>query len=115
MQRLGLARNLVQLIRDGTLLQRIEEAYADLARLNAVLDAWEAAHPEQARLVPWHEGREAWKAQGRPRPEWYEVLVWFGERAWGAPITTHSVERDLLVSHVKPYRRRLKRKRSDNG
>jgi hypothetical protein len=65
MTALGLPQNLVKLIREGGLNDAIDAAYAELDRLNTLLDAWEAANPAAARLAPWFEGREAGSFVGR--------------------------------------------------
>jgi len=101
LHRMGLPRRLLQLIREGVLNQKIEEAYKHLDALNERMDAWEAANPSLAAQTPWHEGREAWKAQGRPRPPWYEALRWHEETARVA-LSPHEVTHDLLCSSWKP-------------
>lgn len=93
-------QNLVDLIRQGRLLETIDKAYAQLDELNARLDAWEARNPEAARIVPWREAREAWKAAGRPLPPWYEVLRWCGEQTL-TPLLAHEVDKDLLNSNMR--------------
>jgi len=89
LQRLGLPPTLVTLLREGRLREAVDEAYAEQDRLNALLDDWEAANPLLATQVPWYETRKAWKAAGRPRPEWYEVLA-----------RHHSTVKPLLVAHI---------------
>jgi hypothetical protein len=79
LHRMGLPRHLVRYVRDGTLEAKLAEAYSALDALNERLNAWEAANPALAVKTPWHQGREAWKAQGRPRPPWYEALYWHEE------------------------------------
>lgn len=105
---------LVDLIREGRLLEEIDAAYAELARLNERLDAWEASHPEAARVVPWYEGREAWKAAGRPRPPWYEALRWHGERGKYAPIGFREVDQDLLNANMKRAPGRAAKKKQND-
>jgi hypothetical protein len=75
MESMGLPKNLVRLIATGRLHAEIERAYKVLDELNAAQDAFEAEYPELAAAVPWFSAREVWKAQGRPRPEWYEALL----------------------------------------
>lgn len=77
LRRLGLPGNLVSLIRKGRLVREVDKAYARYDSLCARMDAFEAEYGDVARRLPWHEAREAWKAAGRPRPEWYEVLALF--------------------------------------
>lgn len=98
---MGLPRNLIQLIRDGQLEAKLEEAYRELDRLNDLLDAWEAANPSLAAQTPWYEGREAWKSSGRPRPPWYEALYWHEETV-RVPVTRRTIATDLLCSSWKP-------------
>jgi hypothetical protein len=74
LHRLYLPRNLLTLIREGTLLDEIERAYAEYDELNRRTDAWERQHPERAAAVDWAPTRQAWKDAGRPRPPWYELL-----------------------------------------
>ena len=57
---LGLPARLVENIRDGTLLAKIDLAYQEYDRWVALLDTWEAENPAAARLTPWAAGREAW-------------------------------------------------------
>jgi len=104
LHRLGLPRNLIQLIRDGQLETKLEEAYRELDRLNALLDAWEAANPSLAAQTPWYEGREAWKASGRPRPPWYEALYWHEEKI-RVPLGPHAITHNLLCSSWEPEHR----------
>lgn len=71
---MGLPRYLIRYVRAGELETRLQDAYRELDALNERLGAWEAANPALAVKTPWYEGREAWKAQGRPRAPWYEAL-----------------------------------------
>lgn len=74
MRALGLPDDLIELIRSGRLKGEIERAYARLDQLNERLDAFEREMPEKVARMPWYEAREKWKAEGRPRPHWTEVL-----------------------------------------
>lgn len=106
LDRLGLPMNLVKLIRAGTLEKTIQEEYARLDRLNALLDEWERQNPTQYRMAPWYQGREEWKAAGRPRPEWWEVLK--AAEAKKALITTHQIENQILGTANTDHWNRVK-------
>jgi hypothetical protein len=93
---LHLPIELITLVREGRLHTEVAAAYAALDALNARLDAWEASNPRAAALTPWHQGREAWKAAGRPRPPWYEALRWHGEQRYRVPLNKKSIAQDLL-------------------
>jgi hypothetical protein len=105
MRKLNLPRDLVKFIKQGTLEIEIAKGYADIERLNAVLDAWEVLNPELALAMPWAESRLAWKIAGRPKAEWYEVLM-----------LTHGVllleageiHSNLLNTNTKLYRAKKK-------
>lgn len=104
---------LVDLIRTGRLHEAIDKAYAQLDDLNERLDAWEARNPEAARVVPWYEAREAWKAAGRPRPPWYEALRWYGGQRF-TPLLAHEVDKDLLNSNMRtPAGKRAMKKQNE--
>lgn len=74
LERLGLPRDLLTLIENGTLEREVLRAYERIDAVNARLDAWEAQNPDAATELPWFKSREAWKASGRPRVEWYAAL-----------------------------------------
>ena len=99
---------LTKWIRAGTLAREVESAYAQLDALGAGLDAWEARNPEAAKLEPWYQAREAWKAAGRPKLHWIEALKWRKTQHAYAPVGISEIEKDLLMLHVKPYRARRK-------
>lgn len=54
--------------------KRIEEHKKLYHALLEALDEWEARNPELAKLAPWYQAREAWKAAGRPEPHWMTLL-----------------------------------------
>lgn len=72
---LGLPKDLLALLEQGTLVAEVQKAYEAIDAMNARLDAWELAHPEKAKAVPWAESREAWKSNGSPKLEWWEALL----------------------------------------
>ena len=74
LKRLGLPANLLELVESGQLGNVVEAEYKRLDELNHLLDVWEAEHPVMYQHCPWYESREAWKAAGRPKPEWWELL-----------------------------------------
>lgn len=104
LQNLGLPGDLVNLISAGTLVSAIEEAYEKIDRLNTMLDEFEEREPEISALLPWHDAREAWKAEGRPRAEWYEIMNWSNRRARQRPITPRDIDFQLTHETVAPTR-----------
>ena len=74
LERLGLPRSLLALLKAGTLVDTLEKLEEQTDALNAALDQWEKANPTAAALAPWYEARERWKADGRPRAQWWELL-----------------------------------------
>jgi hypothetical protein len=105
---LKLPARLVEMIKDGTLHDEIDAAYERYERSVALLDAWEASNPKATPLAPWFKAREAWKALGRPRPEWYEVL--YQHQHIYMPIKKTEIEQNLLM-HTNVERNRECRKR----
>ena len=75
LQQLNLPRNFIALVREGRLEEEVARCYAEYRRVLAIYDGFEAQHPEWAERLPWAETRAAWKAAGRPEPQWYEVLA----------------------------------------
>lgn len=71
---LGLPADLLTLLEEGRLGSEVEKAYRLIDAMNDRLDAWEAANPTGAQALPWFESREAWKAAGRPRLDWWQAL-----------------------------------------
>lgn len=92
LRKLNLPEKLLTFIRTGVVRQKIEEAYALWEDNTARTDAWEAANPEAAKALPWFKAREAWKAAGRPRPQWYEVLKVFDEKGL---LRAHNITQQL--------------------
>lgn len=74
LERLGLPRSLLALLKAGTLIDTLEKLEKQTDALNAALDQWEEENPTAAALAPWYEARERWKADGRPRAQWWELL-----------------------------------------
>ncbi|MEF8758306.1 MAG: hypothetical protein V5B36_00840 [Candidatus Accumulibacter sp. UW25] len=70
----GLPPYLLVYILTGTLGEEIEKGYKRLEQLNNALDSFEEAHPEFAAQQPWFEERQKWKAAGRPKVFWLDVL-----------------------------------------
>lgn len=66
---------LVEMIRDGSIWDRIDHQQASIDRLNEQLDQWEINNPEAAAIAPWAESRRLWKEAGRPAAPWYELLA----------------------------------------
>lgn len=60
--------------------KRIEEHQKLYRALLEALDEWEARNPDVAKLAPWYEAREAWKAAGRPEPHWM-LLLWRSDQS----------------------------------
>ncbi len=79
LRHLRLPRNLIRLPRQWKLEREIARARRRHELLTAADDAWEASNLDTAKRLPWFEGRQAWKASGRPEPEWYELL-WLFDR-----------------------------------
>lgn len=75
LQSLGLSPTILKMIEAGTLEAEVAEARQRWRALSAALDAWEARNPAAAAAVPWARAREAWKAQGRPEPAWWELIL----------------------------------------
>lgn len=74
LRRLNLPIDLVELIESDRLFDAIDCAQATIDALNDELDRWELVNPEAARLAPWFEARQQWKAAGRPQAPWYVLL-----------------------------------------
>lgn len=74
---------------DGSLLSVVERLEAENDRLCAALDQWEADNPAAAKAAPWYDAREQWKAAGRPKPQWYELLLLTNDKL---PITTSDLD-----------------------
>ena len=106
LRQMGLPGNLVDLIKDGRLLIAIREELARLDRLNKLLDEWEAANPVQYKLLPWYESRQKWKAEGRPAPDWWELLLEAERRK--APISTHQITNQILGTASTDHWERVK-------
>lgn len=74
LERVGLPRSLHALLKAGKLIETVDRMEKQTDALNAALDLWEQANPTAAALAPWYEARERWKADGRPRAQWWELL-----------------------------------------
>jgi hypothetical protein len=103
---LHLPEDLIECIRDGTLGDEIEKAYAKYDALCAALDVWETEHPNL--VLPWREAREEWKRAGRPRPAWYEVL-WLWKNPC-VPVKKKEIEQHLITNEAR--RERLNKARA---
>lgn len=108
MRALNLPCDLIAMIHAGTLERTIAEAFARIDELNARLDVWEACNPDAAVLTPWYVGREAWKAAGRPRPEWFEALKWHGSSHGRTPVNKKEIRENLLNLNTKAHCAKLK-------
>lgn len=106
LQELGLPKNLIDLLRTGKLSEAIQTEYTRLDNLNAMLDEWEKLNPVQYKLCPWYEAREAWKAAGRPRPEWWQVLYEADKKK--APISVHQITNQILGTASTDHWERVK-------
>jgi hypothetical protein len=104
LQNLGLPGNLINLIVNGQLHDAIDEAYERVDELNKMLDDWEEHNPGMAKLLPWYQARQEWKAAGRPKPEWYQVLSWENRRAVTKSLSPRDIDYQLTHETVKPYR-----------
>ena len=109
LRRLGLPDRLCQHVRNGTLLAAIKSAEEAYDRLVQALDEWELTNPAAAALVPWREQREAWKAAGRPRPPWYELLAAYESDT--KPIRRKDIESKLYSYGVRGYERAARARR----
>lgn len=83
LERMGLPANLVEMVADGTLVERVEDARRTFRQLNALLDDWERRNPEAAKVVQWAQERQTWKDAGRPEAPWYEMLWTLEKRSLG--------------------------------
>lgn len=107
---LGLPRNLLTLIQRGELEEAVTRAQAELGALRALLDAWELSNPEAAKLTPWFESREAWKAAGRPQPDWWDALRWSTEIRHGKPMDAREISERLTNSNSAKHEAKLRAK-----
>jgi len=92
----------------GRVEQKIAEGYAQWERLTTLLDAWEEQNPLLAEQLPWAAGRAAWKAAGRPRPEWWEVLR-YARGCQKMPLAMDEIMQDLLGNKQRERRARRAR------
>jgi hypothetical protein len=74
-RRLRWAPNLIVLIENGELVERVKSVQAEYRALCDALDVWEANNSDLYDQMPWKEGRERWKAEGRPEPHWLDLLA----------------------------------------
>ncbi len=74
LEALGLPNGLPTLLETGQLHAEVERAWKVLDALTARLDVVKASAPSVAQAALWFDAREAWKAAGRPRAEWWEAL-----------------------------------------
>jgi hypothetical protein len=112
LHRMGMPSNLVHMLKAGTLAQHVLQAYASLDAMNEFLDAWEERCAAAAAVTPWADRRAAWKAAGRPQPNWLEILVWYEQQQLYVPISANEVAKDLLMLHSPQIQASKKRRRT---
>ena len=112
---LGLPGNLIELIHSGQLETAIKEAYIYHDKVNAMLEEWEQKNWDIYMQCPWFKAREEWKANGRPKCEWYEILSSFHNRRGGTvPLMTRVIDKTITYRTTYDYfKRQAAKKRAE--